>query len=461
MRSIDDGMIVTLGMLADAAIEMDAFVHMCDSAEFDEAMLQSKLDVLYATLRRLFVDGMCFEVPGLTWLAVQTLCRPRTYVLNGVPKTVGSATGPSHILKGETLKRMRAWTVVALAVIGAEFPEWELMATFRVFDLQSGCAAAKQSPQPIGRERQGLLTKLANVLQLPAAELIDQFHVFEPMAIRNKKINNCSNFAAWSSAVLPTQSRQTTAKAKEKYTASCLIPVLARYGAWVSSSSEVERGFAKTSKIRGGQSEDLNTSNEESILLLQSDLPQKHEVPELISAACKLWAKFYGRPRVARQHRQPRIDAGIKKVASASGEASYLRKRSEITRALAGQLGQVLPSMAGDVDEMDDLAEQHVAECVHNEEKDAKRKVEAFLAGHLLDSEVTEDILRGAEAHVVRMAKNQRELQTEKSRKRKRVLKDAHDIAGANVFVICEDVSITARTFQLHSVKQVVERYRR
>ena len=92
----------------------------------------------------------------------------------------------------------------------------------------------------------------------------------------------------------------------------CLCVVLARYAAWVSSSSNCERTFAKTKQLRGGQSEDGFFVREEEIVQLRADpLPPNVEQTLLIKASM-VWAKNFGKPR-ATGARPPRIDRGVKR----------------------------------------------------------------------------------------------------------------------------------------------------
>ena len=444
MRVVDEEFILTLGMMADASLEMDNFVHALDKSDFDEATLSSKLDALYTILRRLFIDGQCFEVPGLTWVATQVLSRPRTYIVSKSVQSLGSTSGPSAAAKAGALKRMRAWTTVALAVMAAEFPEFELLASMAVFHLPSS-AKSKWKAEP-HEQQKSHLTKLANTLNQDPVALMDQFHLFEPIARQKKANSHSSNFEAWANAVVPMQ-----ASAKQKWCAPALIAALVRYGCWIASSSDVERGFAKTSKLRAGQSEDMFTTTEEAVLILQSDLLNAPQVHQLIKKACWFWAEFYRRPR---QAQQKRIDTGVKRKPTTTGEAAFLRDRGEITRALAGQAGDLLPrSLDAPDNELDDLTDSNIMELEHNFAKQAKRLVESFLAGHLLEKEVTPAVLQEAEAHVLRLAKNQREVKNDKALKRKRLEKAEHDIVGARAFTLCDNVVITC------GVTNVTERH--
>jgi hypothetical protein len=135
LEFLDDEVVLQLGMLADAAHEVDRLVRKFDQSDLDEAELPGMIDDCTAILRRLFVDGMCIEVPGLTYMMLKALRRPRTYLLRGVPKTIGSDGGVDAATMQRCLKRMCTWTVLAEKVFEGEFSDWNLIGAFRVFAL--------------------------------------------------------------------------------------------------------------------------------------------------------------------------------------------------------------------------------------------------------------------------------------------------------------------------------------
>ena len=123
MMRVDDEMLLQLGMVADASLELDAFVRTCDKSDLDESELPQLIDKCETTLTRLFVDGQCLHVPGLTSVMLKTVRRPRTYVLNGIMKTIGNEQGPGEEVTARCLRRMAAWVLLATGVIAAEFPD--------------------------------------------------------------------------------------------------------------------------------------------------------------------------------------------------------------------------------------------------------------------------------------------------------------------------------------------------
>ena len=105
---------------------------------------------------------------------------------------------------------------------------------------------------------------------------------FQALHHEGEKISRCSNFEAWSKAVLGTQSRNCT---RRNHPAQNLLAVLPRWAVWVVSTSDVERGFQATTSLRGGQSEDLFVSREEEILIVKAAKLSPPEVQKLIADA--------------------------------------------------------------------------------------------------------------------------------------------------------------------------------
>ena len=138
IETCTDEIALQLGMLGDMALECSQFVSRCDVDEPDEGGLMSDLDDFKAVLARLFIQGMCTQIPGLTSLMMSALRRPRTFIVNGRPKTFGTPGGADPEIITRCLKRMAAVTVLAEVVIQAEFPEWDLLASFSIFDVAIG-----------------------------------------------------------------------------------------------------------------------------------------------------------------------------------------------------------------------------------------------------------------------------------------------------------------------------------
>ena len=414
---------VQLGMLGDASFEMYRLVSFLDTDGLDEGEALGRIEHFEAVTRRLFIDGQCLHTPGLTGVMLRTMGRARTHVISGKPVTLGNDEGVSNDIKTRCCQRMANWVHLTTCVIAAEFPTWDLLASFKVFALDG--KKKVEAAAVLSDQSKDLLCRLAQVIGLRSTDLISEFANFEPMATKLKATNFDTNLDAWAAAIARTSSRS-------KDSAEALIQCLARYGAWTSSESNVERGFARSLAVKQCHSEDTFTSREEDIVILQCDPLTTKEEEELIVQASRLWMMNYGRTR---NFKQERGDAGLPRKKQAGGEKGYKQRLAAINDSLVGHVGELLPKRR-DLDNVDSITDKQVKEIEFNDAKENTSKIEALLAGHLLEHEIDEQLLADAEKHVLKIGKAQSRLaSTKAATKRKVVDKPVHDVSGANVYI--------------------------
>lgn len=303
---LSDEVIVQLGMLADYAMQIQGLVRICDDEELDEAELPQDIMAQETVLRSLFLDKACLNFPGFTKVALQTLKRPRTFVLRaGFVKTFGSAAGVSQAVVDQCFSRMRPIIEVSSKVIAAEYPEHDILHSFHVFALSGRSGRSDLHGQRRSEGQNEGLSRLARVFGICEQRLIEQFHRHEPYAAEHYARSKGTTIASWREAI------SRLGKGRKGNTADELTIVLIRYGAWVASTCDVERNFSKTSALRGGQCNDEFLDREENVIVLQT---APHLKEELVPAAIRVWVRHFGRPR---QRKTVRIDAGVprKKVA--------------------------------------------------------------------------------------------------------------------------------------------------
>ncbi len=244
---LEDETCLQLGMISDAAMHARSLVRTCDDPDADEADLPSDFRRHILVLRRLFIDGQCLHIPGLPRNMLQTLRRPRTFVVKGRAKTTGAVCGVAEAIIAVCLNRMKQYVVMATAVVQAEFPCFELLSSFRAFTLgkrkhnvDQECAATE--------DQRKCLDRLAQCIGASPEDLRLEFEIFQPFARQYYLSHDTSNFGAWAEAVRRLWRRSSKPTALQE--------VLIRYGTWQASSSECERVFSKTARLRGAQSEE-------------------------------------------------------------------------------------------------------------------------------------------------------------------------------------------------------------
>lgn len=309
LRFLDPEKVLQLGMLADSALELHRVVRSFDADDFDEAELPQELDLYRSILERLFIDGLCLQVPGMTKLMMGYLEKPRNLLVADVAKTLG---GTDPQTNKQCLIRMSAYVAVAKSVMEGEFPSFELMSSLRAFSVSD---EIKSTQRRQSGEIQNCLEKLAQAIGVCAATLQYEYDRLYPLAAKFGK-QGLRTFEAWKKAV------GSASKSMASYTTEALVPVLARLGAWSCSSSSVERGFGMALAAKQlGQGQDEHVVSEESILIIQQDILRGKAADELdlkdnIMRAKAIWASCCSRVRKSGDgKRKARWDKGLPRTA--------------------------------------------------------------------------------------------------------------------------------------------------
>ena len=289
-----------LAMLGDAALEVQRLVEIADQNEEDIIEFPFHVQHFRQVISKLFLEGMCLQVPCLTTVMLQQLESKKTFLLPQ-GRAVSLGGDMEERVKSSCLRRMSTYVALTERVLKAEFPSYEIMACFKVFSVKD-MARCKQMCQ--NGERAQAVQKLAKVIGVNADALQHQFQHHESLAIKLCHVGGLSSFEAWKQAVQ-----------KRKSNPAELIAVLARSGGWSASSSTVERGFAHAKASAGdGKSQDENLDDEHDCVVLAQDVRPKlssNTEKVLIGDAAAIWRSVCGRARSSGQSRQKRWDAGI------------------------------------------------------------------------------------------------------------------------------------------------------
>ena len=166
---------------------------------------------------------------------------------------------------------------------------------------------------------------------------------------------------------------------------------------------------SQTLRLKGGQSEDVHTHNEEDVLIIRSDRLLNGQVWEDIRAAAgRLWIDNYGKPRVHAPETS-RMDKGIARKKSDHGEANFARMLAKVHQSLNGEAGRVLPSRC-DLLDAASLTDKQIKEFQFNDRKEMAAQAKALLAGYMDASDVTPDMQAQALEFVKKAAKAQQAL---------------------------------------------------
>ncbi|CAK0831689.1 unnamed protein product, partial [Prorocentrum cordatum] len=218
-------------------------------------------------------------------------------------------------------------------VIETEWPDWETLKSFSLFSLNIERRDTK-SNHFIGlkadEEEDRYIERLAKVFGCCAATLKREFQDHEPLARKIYIEQKVSTQDAWREALRRTQEGRAALKAN--HPAISLLPVLAEFMTFGSSTSGVEQGFAKTLRTISPQQLAADHMVEENICKLAIDKGLERDA-DIAQTAIKFWAEAFGEPRKHNEGKS-RIDKGIttRKRARPDGrktEADFLRKRRD------------------------------------------------------------------------------------------------------------------------------------
>jgi hypothetical protein len=143
---------VLMGMLADASDECLVLTRFFGREAFRVEEMSEQLAGFKQRLRQLFAEKGCLTM-GYTSLALEHLRHTKLLPIpgRGLVELGGSgSTSPESVT--ECLGHMVAWSRLAEEVANTEFPEFELLACFRVF--------RRAAPQPEARSSSNLAASM-------------------------------------------------------------------------------------------------------------------------------------------------------------------------------------------------------------------------------------------------------------------------------------------------------------
>ena len=127
------------------------------------------------------------------------------------------------------VQRLQAFLVLAMQTVRAEFPEQELLASFRVFDVVSKASRADAIAEQLQAQRLNL-KRLAQVFQLNEQHLLDQFQDILPIATHEGTNRRHSTSLEASVSAINRVSRHASTAAR--HPVGCLKRVVQAYSAW-------------------------------------------------------------------------------------------------------------------------------------------------------------------------------------------------------------------------------------
>ena len=246
------------------------------------------------------------------------LKKKRNYLISGgAAGTLTLGGGVDDACKDRCMQRMKCWFRLALDVCKAEFPHFEAVNAFRIFELSGGDIALHGG----GDEDCHFLEPLQRLSAIFGCDLDTAYAQYKrhlPLA-RSEKLAQCThtNLSAWQAAIQRTQKHMKHSKATSALWGSDTIrKLLVHFGSCCPGTSPIERMFSRMEKQWGTR---LNNSDIGSVL----DTMELHDLTEdnkgiTMKMACEIWSLRFPPTRGA----PAKTDPPRHRTASEVGRAS-------------------------------------------------------------------------------------------------------------------------------------------
>ena len=212
---IDEKHCLTLALLADAGAETLRLVRFVDDEEYEIIQWGSAINYFIHRVTWLFVEGGAVQKSDVTYTGMMMNHLKKQVVLD-LPsgrKFLGGPQAVSHHVIESALSHLRAWVILAIQILKAEFPSWSWCHAMSAFTLQGdsiACGALTEA-------QQNQLMRISEVLNLDHSVLQEQMLDHRHLA---KRFLDCGlasdSFSAWRLAVEETQSTKKRRHAKTK-----------------------------------------------------------------------------------------------------------------------------------------------------------------------------------------------------------------------------------------------------
>ena len=410
-------------MMADGADDGYALVQLHDQP-FDTATMNNDVFCFLLRIIELYHKGEVVNTFSYTKFMLDSLKEPITVPSTSAHtsmKTVGSRCGVGEDIIANCLQRMAKWVKLSIYVVQAEYPSFEIVQCFTVFEISLRCG---------GPEQECLTKKIehvANVCRVPALSFANQRADLLPVARLHKESTVETHFQCWVHACHRFESAKPDFR--KRHPTYAFRPPLRRYGVFKPWTAEVESNFGVIKGVLRETRLNSLESTEEDVVKVILDLPESGDQTERAAtfeeARC-VWRENYG---IARQNpTHARIDTGQKRgPRSSCGEkltyTEFRRKRRDSASAIVTDDVQTCGQATIDAvanSEMEGWTEKHEKEKQFQENKLRARACEAIWYGQTTAAAV-DPLDETLEADATAHANNQGKLAAAAQRRHYRV----------------------------------------
>ncbi|CAE7724072.1 unnamed protein product [Symbiodinium sp. CCMP2592] len=411
LSDLDEEKLVMMAMLADVADENIRVIRFVDCEQYDLSELPEELSCLLDRLHFLINQGGILQ-QGYTAYMLNYLKGQRGFLIgSGQAKTIGGEGAVDAPMLLRCVELLKTCLALVIATVNSEFPHFEALRAFAVFNVREKRNSAMSEHTAWTQRRLSSIARLAKFCEVPEEHLLQQFIDLEPMARHEAASSGCASFDAWRKVILRANTRKAT---RDKHPSEALTAVLVKYGTWCGiTSSGVEQNFSLLSRFQTPERRHMleSTAADEAMLLLLTD---KSSIGALCQAARNRWIGLFNPPRASSNNR---LDKGVPRKADPNSEQSFIkRRRAEVD-------AQAMPTAEQEVSRcaaVGAYTDQRVSdELSWQRSQGYKHKLQSYLTGALLESEVDQELVQAA------MAMKTRQEQLDKARpKRERALEE-------------------------------------
>ena len=401
--------VLQLGMLADGADEAYLLIRIFDDEETDPARQSDELWMFRRRVALLFghQTARCLTLAGYTKTACDFL-ETRTHVVKLRGRVLSTFGGPGSVeqVKQTCLARMQTWTKLCDYIIAAEFPDFDLIHSFWIFNVtgsraKTGHGYADDSPAMVAAcatERVACFKRLATAFGVNEHALTEQFNKCLPIAQRRAGSLGYSNGEAWKFAAH---------RLAKRLNMDSLITVLQRYLGFGMSTTGVEHTFSTVRDALAHRSQaDLKNAKRLLVLKRKCSMQDPVLVSTIVGEAREIWMTLHSPSRHGGEH----YDKGVcgATTVSSSSRAAWLRgRRKDIGDALLSNNTCAIPAIPPMPQlQQGDMPHQILKEVEFQQDKRKKRKFEAFEFNALCSNEVDPDFEADATAFFKDRKKN-------------------------------------------------------
>ena len=312
LDTMNERRLILAAMMADASDECLGLLRFFDTGTYDLADVSFEIQTFMSRLHVLYNEGQVFDAEGYTKHCLLMLEKSRGFVLNGQPRTLGGPDKVTPAVKAGCQKHMQAWLQLVASTLKSEFPHWEVLSGFSVFNLHDAETEDKTDN----------VRRLAKAFKLDSQTLYDELADHEHIARQIQKSTGGSSLRAWTCALQKTQARKDL---RTRHPCAQLRAVLVRYAAYQGiSTSPVEQAFSKLGRTIAERS--LGPANEFAAMKLAID-GNVQEREHLCKMAQAVWPLHFGQPRDT-SCAAPRVDAGVPRPQRRGLEAGLMSSKN-------------------------------------------------------------------------------------------------------------------------------------